>query len=44
MKTKLIVSVLLVALVASVAVAADPVGPKVVIINQKEAEIGRAHV
>ncbi len=39
MKTKLMVSALLVALIAGAAVAADPVGPKVVIINQKEAGI-----
>lgn len=39
MKTKLIVSALLVALVTGVAAAADPVGPKVVIINQKEAGV-----
>lgn len=39
MKTKLIVSALLVALITGVAAAADPVGPKVVIINQKEAGI-----
>jgi flagellar hook assembly protein FlgD len=36
MKTKLMVSALLVALVAGVAVAADPVGPKVVVLTQKE--------
>ena len=36
MKTKLMVSALLVALIAGVAVAADPVGPKVVVVNQKE--------
>jgi len=39
MKTKLMVSALLVALVTGIAVAADPVGPKVVIINQKEAGV-----
>jgi hypothetical protein len=39
MKTKLIVSALLVALVTGLAVAADPVGPKVVIVNQKESGI-----
>ena len=36
MKTKLMVSALLVALVTGTAVAADPVGPKVVVVNQKE--------
>jgi hypothetical protein len=39
MKTKLMVSALLVALITGVAAAADPVGPKVVIINQKETGI-----
>jgi len=39
MKTKLMVSALLVALVTGIAVAADPVGPKVVIVNQKESGI-----
>jgi len=39
MKTKLIVSALLVALVAGVAVAADPVNPKMVVLNQKESGI-----
>jgi hypothetical protein len=39
MKTKLMVSALLVALITGVAAAADPVGPKVVIINQKDAGI-----
>lgn len=36
MKTKLMVSALLVALITGTAVAADPVGPKVVVVNQKE--------
>jgi hypothetical protein len=36
MKTKLMVSALLVALITGAAVAADPVGPKVVVVNQKE--------
>jgi hypothetical protein len=39
MKTKLIVSALVAALITGVAAAADPVGPKVVIINQKEAGV-----
>jgi hypothetical protein len=39
MKTKLMVGALLVALITGTAVAADPVGPKVVIINQKEAGV-----
>ena len=39
MKTKLMVSMLFVALITGAAVAADPVGPKVVIINQKEAGV-----
>ncbi len=40
MKTKLMVSaLLLVALVTGIAVAADPVGPKVVIVNQKESGV-----
>jgi 6-phosphogluconolactonase (cycloisomerase 2 family) len=39
MKTKLIVSALLVALITGVAAAADPVKPKVVILNQKEAGV-----
>ena len=39
MKTKLIVSALLVALMTGVAVAADPVGPKVVIVNLKDAGV-----
>ncbi len=36
MKTKLMVSALLVALVTGTAVAVDPVGPKVVVVNQQE--------
>jgi len=39
MKTKLMVSALIVALVTGIAVAADPVGPKVVIVNQKESGV-----
>ncbi len=39
MKTKLMVSAFLVALVTGIAIAADPVGPKVVIVNQKESGI-----
>jgi hypothetical protein len=39
MKTKLMVSALLVALVTGLAVAADPVGPKVVIMNLKESGV-----
>lgn len=39
MKTKLIVSALVAALITGVAVAADPVGPKVAIIHQKEAGV-----
>jgi len=39
MKTKLMVSALLMALVVGAAVAADPVGPKVVVLTQKESGI-----
>lgn len=39
MKTKLMVGALLVALVTGAAVAADPVGPKVVVLSQKESGI-----
>lgn len=39
MKTKLMVSALFVALITGIAVAADPVGPKVVILSQKDSGI-----
>jgi len=39
MKTKLMVSALLVALITVSAVAADPVGPKLAVVNQKESGI-----